>query len=304
MHKYLLILLLTLSNCVYAQQPDTSIFKYPIKMDEVVVSAVRGGWDVNGFIRRVKNDTTFYKAFKSLRVVSYNAINDIRVYDNRGAIKASYYSKTHQQVQNGCRTMTVENEKVSGNFFKNDRRYRYYTAELYGYLFFTNGKVCGDNDIVAGTLYESGRGSLEKNKYRLKQLMFNPGSKVAGVPFMGDKAAIFEPDVAKMYNFRLESDTYEGQDCYVFKAIPKKEYADDVVYNEFNTWFRKSDYAIVARDYSLSYNTMVYDFDVRMHVRTTQVGKRLLPSYITYDGNWYVFSKGRERVKFTTTLSY
>ncbi len=134
--------------------------------------------------------------------------------------------------------------------------------------------------------------------------MFNPGSKLGGIPFMGDKAAIFQPDVAKMYDFKLSSDEFDGAECYVFRAIPKKGYEKDVVYNELSTWFRKSDYSIVARDYSLSYKTMLYDFDVHMKVHTTQVGRKLLPLRIEYDGNWHVFSKGRERVRFTTLLSY
>jgi hypothetical protein len=304
MNKYLFILLLLFSALCQAQVPkDSSIFKLPISMDEVVVKAVRGGWDVAGFIKRVKTDTTFYKAFRSLHLVSYNATNDIKVYNDKGNVKASYYSKTRQNVVNGCRTMQVLEEKTTGDFFKGKRQYRYYTAELYGYLFFTNGKVCGENDIVAGALNQQGKGSLEKSKYRLKQLMFNPGSKVAGVPFMGDKAAIFEPGIAKMYEFKLSSEEYNGEDCYVFKAIPKKEYERDVVYNEFTTWFRKTDYAILARDYSLSYNTMIYDFNVKMKVRMQEVEKRLLPARIEYDGNWHVFTKNRERVKFTAIIN-
>ncbi|KAK6024544.1 transcriptional regulator, AsnC family [Ostertagia ostertagi] len=64
---------------------------------------------------------------------------------------------------------------------------------------------------------------------------------------------------------------YEGEDCYLFQAIPKPEYRSEVVYNELSTWFRKTDYSIVARDYSLSYKAGVYDFDVRMKVRLLQV---------------------------------
>jgi hypothetical protein len=90
----------------------------------------------------------------------------------------------------------------------------------------------------------------------------------------------------------------------VFSAVPKRQYADDVVYDVFTTWFRKSDYAILQRDYSLSYKTMAYDFDVDMKVRMTQSGNRILPAYISYNGNWHVFSKKRERVRFTVALDY
>src|SRR5690606_17105350 len=113
--------------------------------------------------------------------------------------------------------------------------------------------VCGEDDIVAGAMEVRDKGQLEKSKYQLKQLIFNPGSKVAGVPFMGDKAAIFDPDVAKLYDFQLLSQEYAGEECFVFKAVPKKGNEEDVVYKELYTWFRKSDYAILARDYTLSY---------------------------------------------------
>lgn len=301
MRNWWFILLLGSIN-VAAQ--DTSIFKYPIQMDEVVISAANDGWDVKGFIERVQNDTTFYKAFKSMRITSYNATNDIRVYNNRGKVEASLYSLTQQKVLNSCRSMEVLSESVSGRFYKRDKEYRYYTAELYDYLFFTKDTICNENDIVRNTLSEVEEGRIGKHKHKLKQLIFNPGSDIEGVPFMGDKAALFQPDVAAMYNFKLASEEYDGEDCYVFKAIPKAEFRDDVVYKYLATWFRKSDYSIVARDYSLSYDAIAYDFDVHMKVRTRQVGDKLLPVKIEYDGNWHVFTQKRERVKFIATIVY
>jgi len=302
MRSLVAIILLVISGTIKAQ--DTSIFKFPIAMDEVVISAAREGWDVQGFIKRVQNDTTFYKAFKSMRIMSYNATNDIRVYNKREKVTASLYSLTRQKAWNGCRTMDVLQEQVTGNFYKRNKEYRYYTAELYAYLFFTEDTLCGQSDIIGDVSGEKETGTIARQKQKLKQLIFNPGSKVAGVPFMGDKAAIFEPDIAKMYDFKLASEEYDGEECYVFKAIPKPEYKTDVVYNYLATWFRKSDYSIVARDYSLSYSTLAYDFDVVMKVRTKEQQGKLLPTRIEYDGNWHVFTQKRERVKFITTIVY
>lgn len=299
-----MLLLILLFTTVVSYGQDTSIFRYPIAMDEVVISAKNDGWDVAGFIKRVQNDTTFYKAFKSMRITSYTANNDIRVYDKKAKIIASLNSVTQQRAWQGCRAMDVLQEKVTGNFYKKRKEYRYYTAELYAYLFFTKDTLCNQDDIVANAMNEKEDGAMGRHKHKLKQLMFNPGSKVGGVPLMGDKAAVFEPDVARMYDFKLASEEYDGVDCFVFKAVPKPEYQKDVVYNYLATWFRKSDYSIVARDYSLSYKTLAYDFDVRMKVRTQQYGNKLLPIRIEYDGNWHVFSQGRERVKFITTLAY
>lgn len=300
---WMIVLSAVVSLSANAQRYDSSIFSLPIQMDAVTVKAARSGWDLAGFIKRVKTDTTFYQAFHNLRFLNYTAINDIQVLDKSGKTTASLNSKTKQVYSNGCRTMEVLEEKTTGDFYNRKKDYKYYTAELYAYLFFTKGKVCNEQESVTGSMKERGKGHMEKNKYRLKQLMFNPGSNSAGVPLMGDKAAIFEPSVAKMYDFKLQSDEYNGQDCYVFKAIPKKEYKNDVVYNELTTWFRKSDYTILARDYSLSYKAGLYDFDVKMKVRTRQAGKKLIPSRIEYDGNWHVFTKKRERVKFTTVIT-
>lgn len=273
-------------------------------MDTVVIRAARSGWDVQRFIKRVQTDTTFYKAFKSIRILPYSAINDIRVYDDDNNIIASLYSKTTQQVFRGCRTMQTLNKKTTGDFYKKNGTYNFYTAELYDYLFFTKDTVCGNDDIVAGAMEEQGKGTLEKNKYRLKQLIFDPGSKISGIPLIGNKASVFDPDEAMKYDFHLFSEEVDGVECYVFKITPKPEAANDVVFNELTTWFKKSDYSIVARNYSLSYHTMLYDFDVHMKVRTTYAGSRLVPSYIDYDGNWHVIAKKREHVKFICTLSY
>jgi hypothetical protein len=289
---------------VFSQGKDTSIFDFPIQMDEFLLKASREGWDVGEFIRRVKNDTTFYKAFKTLHLVPYTSVNDIRILGKNNQVTASLFSRTRQNVKNRCRTMDVLEEKTTGDFYNKKKEYSYYTAELYAYLFFTTKRICGENNIVAGTENVKGKGQMEKSKWQLKQLIFNPGSKVAGVPFAGNKAAIFEPEIAKMYDFKLMLVEYGGEDCYLFSAVPKKEYKGDVIYNELSTWFRKSDYAIVARDYSLSYKTLVYDFDVKMKVRLKNVGGKLLPSTISYGGNWHVATKKRERAQFTTVITY
>lgn len=288
----------------FGQGKDTSIFSFPIQMDEYVLQASRSGWDVADFIKRVKNDTTFYKAFKTLRIVSYTSVNDIKILGKDNKTTASLYSRTRQNVSNGCRSMQVLEEKTTGDFYNKKRQYNYYTAELYAYLFFTPKPVCGENNIVAGVENTKGKGQMEKSKWQLKQLIFNPGSKVAGVPFAGNKAAIFEPDIASMYDFKLMLVEYDGEDCYLFTAVPKKEYRNEVIYNELSTWFRKSDYSIVARDYSLSYKTWVYDFNVQMKVRLKNINGRLLPSQISYTGNWHVATKKRERAQFVTVLTY
>jgi len=286
----------------FAQQYDTaSKFSQPVSLDSFVV---KSSFDVNAFIRRVRSDTTFYKAFKNLRFIGYDAVNSIEAFGNSGQRIASLHSKTQQQVDGKCRKTKIIEEQSTGNFYKHNGDYNYYTAELFAYLFFAKDTICNENDIVTGSLNEKGSGTMARSDYELRQLIFNPGARVSGVPFMGDRASIFDEGEAKKYDFKISLETYNGYECYVFRITPKKGYEHQALFNELTTWFRKIDYSIVARNYALSYHTLLYDFDVRMQVRTRQTGSKLYPTHIDYNGNWHVFTKKRERVKFTVDISY
>lgn len=299
-------LLLTVFLC-HGQQRDTTSFYQPITLDEVVVRAEGEGFNVKNFIRLIEEDTTFYKAFRSMHLQTFNAINDIDVYNKKGnKIVASEKTETKQIYRSGCRWMNTLFKKTTGNFYKSNGEYRYYTARLFAELFYTKGKVCGEDNIVKGHLeQESLHGDrIEKSITQLKYLMFFPGRPVPGVPFVGNKVAIFEQDIARKYDFKLVAEEKNGVPCYLFEATPQSKYKNDVVINVFRTWLRQSDYAIIARDYALSYKTMVYDFNVQMHVDLSRHNGVLLPTYIRYNGNWHIVTQKRERVKFTAKFSY
>jgi hypothetical protein len=299
-HRYLLLCLLPV--VCSAQRYDTvSVFSHPVTLDSVVVHA---GFDVNAFIRRVRADTTFYKAFRNMRFVPYTAVNDIQVYDRHGRVQASLHSNTRQVYQDHCRSTQVISQTTTGDFYDRHGDYNYYTAALYAYLFFAPSPVCNESDIIAGAMQNRESGSMGKSKYELQQLIFNPGSRVSGVPFIGDKASVFDDGEADKYDFRISRDEYNGEPCFVFRITPRKGYEKSTLYNELTTWFRASDYSILARDYSLSYSTWIYDFDVRMSVRTVFRNGKLYPTHIAYDGNWHVATKGRERVRFTADITY
>jgi hypothetical protein len=298
------LLALACFSIAKAQDIDTSIMGMHFTMDEIVVKAAKNGWDLDAFIRRMREDTTFYKAFLGLRVVTYTSDNDISFVDEKDKTIAHLENRTEQAMKDNCRTVIVNREKVSGDYYDKHQKPRYYTAELFQNLFFrARENECGATDNINATTVSKSR--MDKHKEQLKQLVFNPGSKVEGIPFVGKKASVFEDKgVRQRYDFKLKFVQYKGEECYFFQAIPKEEYRDEVVYNQLDTWFRVSDYAIVARDYALSYRTMLYDFDVVMKVRLEKVGQRLLPSSIDYRGNWHVFTKKRERARFNILFDY
>lgn len=308
MHQFLIGLIagnlfFCLSARSQASPGDTDFVERTVHLDEVVVRAERGGFNIRSFIRRVEEDTTFYKAFKTLRLIGYTAGNDIRIFKRSGKLKASMKCLTRQVRRDGCRSMSFLDDTTTGNFYTARGTYRYYTAELYASLFFTRGSVCGETNIVAGgrDLPTAGA-AMEHRKDQLKTLIFDPGQPVGGIPVVGGKVAIFDPGVAPLYDFTLNSGDYAGIPCYIFSARAKPEYARDVVINYLVTYFDKLDFSIVARDYSLSFRTLLFDFDVTISVEMTRFQGMLLPSLIRYRGNWDIPFHRREIAKFQSSF--
>jgi hypothetical protein len=272
-----------------------------ITLSEVVVN---NKLNVPAFINRVKEDTSFYKAFRNLRVLQFSAINDIRMLKKDGSIKASLFSKTRQTRSNGCRKMQVLEEQVAGDMYDDNRNFNYYTANMYASLFFTKDSVCGEDNIVKGREFSTaGKSGMEKQKEQLKKLFFNPGKKISGIPFVSNKTAIFDDDMAGRYDMSIDMDVYNKTSCYIFKIKVKEGSESGVVIDEMTTWFNDSTYEVVARNYSLSYSAGVYDFKVQMEVEMAHFGKYLVPALLRYNGNWDVAFKKRERGVFTATLS-
>lgn len=280
---------------------DTARYKgMTVNLDEVIVEAKRIGFDVNSFIKRVEEDTTFYRAFKNLHIVGFQADNDIRILDKKGQVQASLKSKTSQHVKGRCRSMEVLDQQVTGDFYTRKGNYNYYTAELYGNLFFTQGTVCVDGN---GETPENAAGAMARHKAQLKQLIFNPGKPVKGVPIVGPKVAIFDRDVMRFYDFSISGENYvDGTPCYVFTAKAKPDLSridrGDVVIDELITWFNKENFEIVGRKYALSYKTMLFDFNVKMNVQMTKQFGLLIPALVTYNGTWDVAFKKRETAAF------
>lgn len=274
-----------------------------VSLSEVVV---RNDLNVARFMEQVRKDSSFYKAFRNLHILGFTAWNDIRIRDKKGGTKASLQSKTRQLRNQGCRTMETLEETHSGDFYDEDGNYNYQTAELYAGLFFTRGSVCGENNIVKGIDFSPrSRSGMARHKEQLKMLFFNPGKKIPGIPFIGDKIDIFDPERAALYDMMIDYDDYDGQSCYVFTIEAKKDLGgkrNAIVIDKMVTWFNTRTMEVMARNYDLSYDAGVYDFDVHMEVQMTRFGEYLVPRLLRYTGNWDVMFKKRERGLFTATL--
>jgi len=290
-------------SSAYAQEKKDStvtVGKQSITLSEVVVD---NKLNIPTFINRIKNDTSFYKAFRNLHILNFSAINDVRMNNSDGEAKATLHSKTKQIRSNNCRTMETLEEQVTGDFYDDNHNYNYYTAQMYASLFFTKDSVCGEDNIVAGKEFSTaGKSGMEKHKEQLKMLFFNPGKRINGLPFMSNKTAIFDDDLADKYDMSIDMDIYNNTNCYIFKQTAKPDHKSDVVVDEMTTWFDANTYDVLARNYSISYDAGVYDFKVQMEVVMTKFNTYLVPSLIRYTGNWKAIFKPRERGVFTATL--
>lgn len=291
---------------IHAQEDslDNERLARMVNLSEVVI---RTDLNVARFMKQVKEDTTFYKAFRNLRVLGFTSWNDISLRDKKGKVKASLVSKTRQIHAGNCRTMEVLEEKARGDFYDENRNYNYYTGEMYAGLFFTKGKICGESNIVKGVEFKpKSMKGMAKHKEQLKMLFFNPGKRIPGIPFIGDKIDIFDPDRADNYNFSIDYGDYEGQSCYIFslKAKSRDEGGkkNSIVIDSMITWFNAKTMEVMARNYDMSYDAGVYDFEVHMEVQMTKYGDYLVPKLLRYIGNWDVVTKKRERGFFTATL--
>ena len=287
-----------------AQDSTITVDHKTVTLKEVIV---RSNLNVTKFIRRVQEDSTFYKAFKNLHILGYTALNDVRMLDNKSRVVASLNSRTRQSVLGKCRTMQTIEETTTGDMYTKKREWNYYTAEMYAGLFFTRDTVCGDNNIVGNAAFTNkGKSGIQKHKEQLKMLFFNPGKRIAGIPFIGDKIAIFEEPAADLYDFIVDVEEHKGLMCYVFRIVPRadliKSEKNDIVIDEITTWFNIENWEITARNYQLSFETGVYDFDIRMEVEMGHFNNLLVPVLIIYHGNWDVVLKKRERGVFTATL--
>lgn len=118
-----LVLMLMGFFSLYAQDSTThnnsegkdSSYEFQKKIVTLKEVVVRNNLNVPAFITRVQEDTSFYKAFRNLRILSYTSLNDVRMLDKKGNVKAGLTSKTRQTASNGCRYMETYDEKTSGD---------------------------------------------------------------------------------------------------------------------------------------------------------------------------------------------
>jgi hypothetical protein len=304
MRSLLFIVCICFVSHSWAQDTTLNIENQTFTLADAIV---RNNFEYKDILAKIKRDTSFYKAFKTLRTIGYSSFNHIEMYDKNQKMQASLDSRTRQNRIGDCRTMDVLEEKTFGNIRDNKGEYNYVTPSLYASLFFTKGKICGETNIVKGKKRTIQGSGIEKAKEQLKMLFFNPGEKIPGIPMIGNKLDLYDDNAHELYTYRLDYVDYHGKLAYVFEIKPKEDLGffakDRVVVDQMITWFNPTTLEVLGRNYSLSYKAGVYDFNVQMEVEMTYTTNGLLvPKILRYKGDWDVIFKKRERGLFTATL--
>ena len=304
MRRFLLVISIFSLSQSWAQDTSFQVANQSFTLADAIV---RNNFDYKAILEKIKRDTSFYKAFKTLRTIGYSSFNHIEMYDKNQKMVASLDSRTRQNKIGACRTMDVIEEKTFGNLRNGKGDYNYVTPSLYASLFFTKGQICGENNIVKGKKRTIQGSGIDKAKEQLKMLFFNPGEKIPGIPMIGNKLDLYDDNAHELYTYRLDYVDYHGKLAYVFEIKPKEDLGffakDRVVVDQMITWFNPTTLEVLGRNYSLSYKAGVYDFNVQMEVEMTYTPNGLLvPKILRYKGDWDVVFKKRERGLFTATL--
>ena len=283
-------------------EADTIINVY--QLGEVVVHGGAKGLALEGFIRQVMEDTTFYHAFLNTKYHVHQVKSELNVRDKKSRETAYLFRKGHL-VRNGAMAeLVLDSTTELGKLREKDGDIRFLTAEMYDDVFFPKGSFKASNRIASREQEIDHASRFDKYKSELKKFMFNPGQEIASVPFIGDKLDIFDSTMVPLYDFSVDIDFRNGVPCWLFNATAKDTVGgheadeDDTVIKRMKTWFDQSTMDVMARDYRIAHASLLLDFDISIEVENTQEFGDLVPARVHYDGDWDIPFKKRELVKF------
>ncbi len=245
------------------------------------------------FIDAVMADTGFYRAFYNMKNYAFTAENRIYTYDKKNRVDGKIYRKLKHSNVNGKHKIEYIAKQDSGSLYKSNGKYQLYTVEMFDYIFMN----ANNSDFVKES---DGSGKNETYKDKLKTLIFTPGRRVKGIPFVSSKTEIFSPDLRDYYYYRFSRGKYlDTIPVYIFRVMRKPSEADgDVIIKEMTTIFDMRNFEILGRYIDMKYSNFLFSFDVQMKIELNKFDGELLPTKITYQGTWDIPFHKTERASF------
>jgi hypothetical protein len=299
---FVIVLLISCFSSAFPQQlkrfnPDTV---RTIVVDTAVATVrARGGLYVQDFIDHILRDTSFYEAFRNMKKYAFTAENRVYTYNKNDKIEGKIYRKLKHSNLAGTHKIQYLAKQDSGQIYKRNGKYELYTTEMFDYIFMN----AYNSDFVKGGDAPNAGGKNESYKDKLKTLIFSPGRPVSGVPFISKKTEIFGSDLKGFYRYEFAKGTYlDSIPVYRFKVIQRPDLIDyqkdQVMIKELTTIFDRRNFQILGRYVDMKFSNMVMDFNVQMNIELNRFGGELLPTKISYQGNWNVPFHKEERASF------
>ena len=299
---YLFLSLMSIYSFSFAQKiprfnPDTVL---TVTIDSAItVTSTR--LTVESFINEIINDTSFYEAFRNMKKYTFTAENRVFTYDKKNAVEGNIYRKIYHN-NDGPYKMQFLEKKDQGKVYKKNGKFSLYTVEMFDYIFMN----AYNSDFVPSAPITGAKGeSNESYKDKLKTLIFSPGRPIKGVPFIGSKTQIFTPNMRQYYDYSFYRGTYlDSIPVYRFKVKMKPDLSnwtkDGLMIKELTTIFDMRNFQILGRYVDMKYDNLAFEFDVQMNIELGYFGSghTLLPTKITYQGNWDIPFKREERASF------
>ena len=248
------------------------------------------------FVDAVLADTCFYKAFQNMKKYAFIAENRIYTYDKNNKVDGKIYRKLQHSNSAGKHKIDYLVKQDSGRLYKTNGKYQLYTVEMFDYIFMN----AYNSDFVKGPELPGSGGKNEGYKDKLKTLIFSPGRKVKGIPFISSKTEIFSGDMKDYYYYRFARGKYlDTIPVYRFRVLRKPSTADnDVMIKEMTTIFDTRTFQVLGRYVDMKYSNLFFSFDVQMNIELANFNGELLPTKITYQGNWDIPFHKVERASF------
>jgi len=279
-------------------QEDEKIYE-SIELDTLTILATNE-FDTKTFIQRIKDDTTFYQAFKNLRYYPHKAVGNLWVFNKKSKEKAHEKIAVQQHLKNNFMWQNRKVLSTTGRLRTRKGKFRFTTAEMYYNTFFPLDTLPVSTAMTKVKEEYVGDSKPSKYKHDLKLMMFNPGEDISNVPIVGKKMSIFDDDMVAYYDYKIRIITYNGIECYQFICTTKPGFRNHkTVVKNLITVFNKETMAVLNREYELQYKSIFFQFDVRIHVKNEVKNGIIHPTSIEYDGYWDVPLKTQETIRFT-----
>ena len=276
-----------------------------IVLDDVVISEEKNGFSVNDFISYVKNDTTFYKAFKHLRFFQHNFKSELNIFNKKNENIASLVKEGIHYSDNKRAYISYDTLLHTGRMFKRNGNYRFYTPKAFDEVFFPSDTF----EVFLNIRKEKNSSEESQNMRDAKTIGFSIGNDNVEQSKGGvkKKLAIFNIEMQQYYDYVISDTLYNNYPCYVFSVNVKETISakmkEKALIRKIVSFFDKKNLNVIFREYIFKYKNWFIDLDINVVVHMDYVNSFHLPIKVEYRGFWDVIFFKTEKAEFSLVLS-